>query len=169
MTCTFCQLIQQKANMLYETEKVFAMLSPEPAALGHVVVMPKEHAPILEKVPDFVVSDMFKIANKIGVAVFEGIGAHGTNILVQNGPTAGQKHNHTMIHVVPRSENDNLPLGWTPKAAGDDELASVESSLKEATASVGTFEHEKPKPLELPKEEIVKEEDPRLKALRRIP
>lgn len=155
--------------MLFENEKVFAMLSPEPAVPGHVLVLPKQHAPIIEAVPDFVVSNMFVVANKIGAAVFEGLGAQGTNVLIQNGTTAGQRHNHAMVQVIPRFEKDGLQLGWTPKQAEDEELAKMESKIKDETTSVGVFEREKEKPTEVEKPKEVKEEDWRAKQLRRIP
>ncbi len=167
--CVFCQLIQKKANVLFEDEKIFAMLSAEPAAPGHVVVLPKAHAPILEAVPDFVVGDLFKVANKVGVAVFEALGAHGTNVLVQNGPSAGQRHNHAMVHVVPRFENDNLQIGWNPKPSSEEELSSLESKIKDETKSVGLFESEKPKPVEVEKPKEITKEDYRMKVFRRIP
>ena len=167
--CAFCQLIQKKVNALFEDEKVFAMISPEPATAGHILVLPKVHAPILEAVPDFVVGDLFKVANKIGMAVFEGLGVQGTNVLVQNGPLAGQKHNHAMLHVVPRFENDNLQLGWATKPASEEELASMESKIKDETKNVGLFEKEKPKPIEVEKPKEVQKEDVRMKQFRRIP
>ena len=167
--CVFCQLISKKANVLFEDEKVFAMVSPEPVAPGHVLVLPKEHAPIIEAVPDFIVGDMFKIANKIGVAVFEALGAQGTNLLIQNGPPAGQKHNHAMLQVIPRFENDNLQVGWQPKPSDEGELSDLESKIKDETKNVGLFEREKPKPVEVEKPKEIKKEDYRFKHLRRIP
>ncbi len=167
--CTFCQLIHKKVNVLFEDEKVFAMMSPEPAAAGHVLVLPKTHSPILEAVPDFVVGDLFKVANKIGVAVFEGIGAQGTNILVQNGPPAGQKHNHSMLHVIPRFENDAVQLGWATKPSSEEELSGLESKIKDETKNVGLFEKEKQKPVEVEKPKEVPKEDYRMKQFRRIP
>lgn len=155
--------------MLFEDEKVFAMMSPEPAAAGHVLVMPKAHAPIFEAVPDFVAGDLFKVANKIGVAVFEGLGAQGTNVLVQNGPPAGQRHNHAMLHVIPRFENDSVQLGWQTKPASEEELVSLESKIKDETKNVGLFEREKPKPVEMEKLKEVAKEDYRMKQFRRIP
>ena len=155
--------------MLFENEHVFAMLSPQPAIPGHVVVLPKAHAPILEVVPDFVVGDMFKVANKVSMALFEAFGAHGTNMLVQSGSSAGQNQNHAVIHVVPRAEGDGMDLSWTPKQASEDSLAKAESTINEATKSVGSFEREKPKPIEAEKPKEVKSEDSRLKFLRRIP
>ena len=167
--CVFCQLISKKANVLFEDEKIFAMVSPEPVVPGHILVLPKEHAPIIEAVPDFIVGDMFKIANKIGVAVFEALGAQGTNLLIQNGPPAGQRHNHAMLQVIPRFENDNLQVGWQPKPSDEGELSDLESKIKDETKNVGLFEREKPKPVEMEKPKEVKKDDYRFKQLRRIP
>ncbi|MBI4146749.1 HIT family protein [Candidatus Woesearchaeota archaeon] len=168
MTCVFCELVQKRANALYEDDKVFVMLSPEPFVQGHVIVLPKHHSPILETVPDAVVADMFKAANKVSTVLFESVGAQGTNVLIQNGPPAGQQHNHAMLHVVPRFENDKLQLGWNPKPASDEDLAKAELLIKEQSKSVGVFEKEKPKPVEQEKPKEIKD-DWRVKHLRRIP
>lgn len=169
--CLFCDLVAKKANGLYESELSFVMLSPEPAVPGHVVIIPKKHAPILELCPDFVVGDMFKIAQKVQKSIIETLGAQGSNLLIQNG--AGQRHNHAMIHILPRFEGDNLQLGWNPKQASPDSLAKSESKIKEHTKSVGVFEREKEKPIEVPKTPEVKvekgKEDYRIKNLKRIP
>lgn len=167
--CLFCDLIAKKANALLETEHSFVMLSPEPATAGHVVIVPKKHAPILELCPDFVVADMFKIAQKVQKSVIETLGAQGSNLLVQNG--VGQRHNHAMIHILPRFEGDNLQLGWNPKQATPDSLAKSESKIKEHAKSVGVFEREKQKPIEVPKTPEVKagKEDYRIKSLKRTP
>lgn len=167
--CMFCDLMEKRANVLFEDEKVFVMLSPEPAVAGHMVVVPKQHAPIAEKVPDFVVGRMFGVANKASVALFEGLGAQGTNVLLQNGTAAGQRHNHVMLHVVPRFENDKLSIGWNPQQADEEQLSDLEAKIKDQTANVGAFEREKEKPVELEKPEEVKEKDYRLKQLERIP
>ena len=167
--CTFCQLVQKKVNALFEDDKLFVMASPEPVAPGHILILPKVHSPIFEAVPDFIVGDMFKVANKVGSVVFESVGAQGTNLLIQNGPAAGQKHNHAMLHVIPRFENDNLPVGWTPKPAAEEELSDLESRIKDETKNVGLFEKEEQKPIELDKPKEVGKEDYRLMGMRRIP
>lgn len=171
--CLFCGLIQKKVNVLFEDDKVFAMLSPEPFVPGHIIVLPKVHAPIVEAVPDFVIGDLFKVANKVGVAVFEALGAQGSNVLLQNGSPAGQKHNHAMVHVVPRFENDNLPVGWATKPASPEELDKLEGKIKDESKNVGLFEREKPKPIEVERPVEIKEkkgsEDYRIKQFKRIP
>lgn len=171
--CLFCDLITKKTNGLAETEHSFVMLSPEPAVNGHVVIVPKKHAPILELCPDFVVGDMFVLAQKVQKSIIEALGAQGTNVLVQNGVASGQRHNHAMIHVLPRFESVSLELGWNPTPSAPDDLAKIEGKIKEFTKSVGSFEKEKPKPIEIPKPVEVKsekgKEDQRIRNLRRIP
>ncbi len=167
--CLFCDLIAKKANALYEDEKVFAMLSPEPFVAGHVLVMPRVHAPILEAIPDPIVAEVFKVANKFSAILIDSMKAEGTNVLVQNGPPAGQVHNHAMVHVLPRFETDKLQIGWNPKPASDEELGKAEGALKEQTKNVGAFEKEKPKPKEVEAPKDVPKTDWRLKYLRRLP
>jgi len=168
--CLFCSLIEKKENMLFEDDKVFAMLSPSPSVPGHILVMPKLHAPILEAVPDFVVSDMFVIANKLSIVLFEGLGCKGVNLLIQNGLIAGQTHNHVMLSVLPRFDNDNLNLSWEPKPASGEDLAKASEKLKDELKYLGTFEREKEKPIEVEKPKEVKESsDYRIKHLRRTP
>ncbi len=164
----FCQLIQKKANVVFEDEKVFAMLSPEPFVNGHLMVLPKQHFPIMEVVPDFVVGHLFGIANKMSILLLEALGAHGINLLIQNGPFAGQRHNHVILHVIPRFEKDNLAIGWAPKPADEELLSSLEGKIKDETKNTGIFEQEKQKPIEQLNPAEIKE-DYRTGFLRRIP
>ncbi len=167
--CTFCELIKRKANVLFENEKISLMLSPEPATPGHLIILPKKHATILEQVPDYTVKEMFIHANKASTALFETLGAQGTNILIQNGEPSGQRHNHVMLHIIPRFENDKLNLGWQPKKISEDEMSTIELKIKQETGAVGSFEKEKEKPIEITKPKEITKEDYRVKHLKRIP
>jgi len=158
MTCPICEKIKNKTNMVFEDDSVFAMLSDEPWSVGHILVIPKKHHSIIEQLPDDVIGKMFEVANKASMCAFEGLGAQGTNILVQNGIPAGQKTNHVMIHVIPRFENDDLDLSWTPKQASDDALNEIEAKFKQEVAATP----EETKPVEeKPAEEY--------RSIRRIP
>ncbi|MFO8016934.1 MAG: HIT domain-containing protein [Candidatus Woesearchaeota archaeon] len=147
--CPFCQKMASKDEKLYEDEKVAVMLSDTPATIGHLLVMPKEHYPIIEQVPDFIVEHALKVANKISVAVFETLKVQGTNIIVNNGIAAGQDSAHFMIHVIPRKENDGLNLQWQPKQMGEEEMSTIELQLKEETKNIGSFQKEKEEPVEM--------------------
>lgn len=179
--CKHCQAINDpgKGFRIYEDSDVVAVLEGQPAGYGHVVVMPKEHYPIMEEVPDRLIGKIFSIANKISTAVFESLNAHGTNIVIQNGVAAGQTIAHFALHVIPRRENDGLNFNWQTKQLSEEELSTVELQVKEEAANIG-IEKEAAKPIEVKeeKEEVTaeiegeggkKEESYLIKQLRRIP
>jgi len=172
MKCDICDLIKTKKGKLYEDEKVIALLSPKPASVGHVWVMPKQHHPILEQVPDFIAGEVFSTANKLSMALFESLGAHGTNLVLQNGIAAGQKHSHMIVNVIPRRENDGIDFTWDTKQLSEEEMSTVEIKIKDETKGIGFFEKE-PEKQEIieqkEEEELSDEEDYMLKQLERIP
>ncbi len=171
MSCEICELIKNKKKVILEDNDVVAMLHPRPATAGHIIIVPKQHIPIIENCPDSTVGKIFNLANKISTIVFESLQAHGTNMLVQNGVAAGQSSAHFMLHVIPRRENDGLNFQWQPKKSSDDELSTAELQLKEHTGKIG-IEKEDKKPIEVKKEEIEEisgEENYLIKQLERIP
>lgn len=175
--CRHCQLIESiKLPKIYEDDKIIVALDKRPAAKGQVIILPKEHYPILELVPDYIIGKMFKTANKISMALFDQLKATGTNILVQNGIPAGQDVAHFSIMIIPREDADNISLSWQPKQLSEEEMSTIELSYSEETKNIGQFEKEKEKPIEIGKpdeEDKVEakkdEEDYRMKHLRRIP
>lgn len=122
--CDICKIIPNKEefNLIYEDEICLAILHESPSNEGHVLVIPKKHYTIIEEVDDKDLEHIFLVANKISMSVFETLGAHGTNILINNGPNAGQTHSHFMINVIPRYENDEINFDWDMKQADQNEL-----------------------------------------------
>lgn len=173
MSCIICDLVKAKEGMLFEDEQLAVMLAPKPATPGHILLVPKQHAAILEQIPDFVIGKLFDKANKVSIAVFETLGAEGTNIIVNNGIAAGQTTNHCVLNVLPRRENDGLNFTWATKQLSEEEMSTIELKLKDESKGIGVFEKEKPKPKEEKKPEEVKEaheeENYLLKQLKRLP
>jgi diadenosine tetraphosphate (Ap4A) HIT family hydrolase len=58
------------------------------------------------------------------------MGAHGTNIVLNNGTDAGQELPHLVINVLPRKENDSLNFEWSAKQATNEQLQGVKANLK---------------------------------------
>ena len=173
-TCPICDIITLRKGILYEDEKIAAFLPQTPFISGHIIIAPKQHFPIVEQVPDFIIDQLFVKANKLSIALFESLGAEGTNMILSNGPAAGQVYPHVLLNVIPRKTNDNLPLVWQPKKANEDELSKTEIKLKEFTGTIGQFEKEPTKPVEItPPKELPKEtekgESYLIKQLKRIP
>jgi len=172
--CPVCESIHSNEKKLYEDDKVVALMSKRPCTEGHVIVMPKEHYPIIELVPDYIISHLFTVVNKISIAVFDAVSAQGTNILVNNGIAAGQEWAHFMVHIIPRKEGDELSFVWNPKQLSEEEMSTIELNFKEETKNIGVFEEEKPKPVSIDKKKkeevrIEEEENYMINQLRRIP
>lgn len=129
--CAVCSLIKGKTGTLFENEKIAVILAPRPAVKGHLWIAPKTHASILEQVPEDTVAEMFSRASSLSTIVFAGMHCEGTNVLVQNGVAAGQHLAHTVLNVIPRFKDDNIPLAWRPKQYSEEEIGAVELLLKE--------------------------------------
>ncbi len=169
--CEFCEIRESKKELLFSDENIAAFLSRNAAVPGHTVIIPKQHFTILEQIPDSLVRQMFQAANKFSTLLFEGIGAQGTNVIVENGNAAGQKTAHLSVNVLPRAQNDNLNFQWQPKKLSEAQSGMVEVQLKsELDRSFQEPEVDEPKLVEKSEETIEHSEDDYLmRQLNRMP
>ena len=153
--CNICKIVgnEVESKKVYEDDSLLAILHPKPAAPGHLVLMPKEHFPIFENIPNEMVTHMFNIASKLSASIFAGMGVQGTNIFMQNGVPAGQTVPHAVIHIIPRAENDGVSLEWDPKTLNLEEMSTIELKLKEETKGI-IIKEESEQPVIVAKKEM---------------
>ena len=170
MSCEVCDWIDTDKNVVYQDQDVVVMMHPEPTVEGHVIVVPRQHYTIIEQVPNEVVEKLFIISNLISSAVFEMLGAQGTNLLVNNGVSAGQRMPHFLINVIPRKQDDNLNYRWVPKKLGQQEFQDCFVKIKDKCDYIG-HEPVKKEPVSLNQEKKIDvvEKDYRFKQLERTP
>lgn len=168
--CPICEQIEKGKHVLFSNESIAVILHPEPSAIGHMLVVPKKHYPIIEQVPDFTMGEMMLVANKSLMALFESIRAEGTNIIIQNGIGAGQKYPHCAIELIPRTQNDGLNLQWKPTQIDPQLMDQAEAQIKERTKIIGEFEKPQEKRQKIEKvEEVKPEEDYLIKQFEKLP
>ncbi len=116
MDCIFCKIISGEipAAKIYEDENTLAFLDASPNNHGHTLVVPKTHAKNILDVSEDALARMMPAVKKVSKAVFEGMGAAGLNITMNNEPPAGQVIFHLHIHIIPRFHGDGLKV-WTRK------------------------------------------------------
>ncbi len=167
--CDICQILKNKAafKFIYEDELCFAILHESPAIVGHILVIPKKHAAILEELDDNIIEHLYVISNKISTAIFDTLGAQGTNIILNNGTAAGQELPHVVINILPRQENDNIKLEWPTKKVSDAELKTTQSMIKSYSDNI--FSGKDSLPNIKIKQETKVDEDYLIKGLKRIP
>jgi len=108
MSCIFCRIAAGEipAQVVHQDAQTLAFLDIRPLAPGHVLVIPRTHASLVEDLPEAVAQALFETMRRVSEAARHATGAPATTIAVNNGPAAGQEVPHAHVHVVPRREGD---------------------------------------------------------------
>ena len=114
--CIFCKIANGEipSATLYEDEDFRVILDLGPAAKGHALILPKEHAANLFELPDEIAAKALVVAKKVGTKLYQGLGADGFNVVQNNGEVAGQTVFHFHMHLIPRYKDDTVNVGWKP-------------------------------------------------------
>ncbi|MGA0097132.1 MAG: HIT family protein [Bacilli bacterium] len=102
--CIFCQIIQGNipAHRVYEDADVIAFLDIQQTTKGHTLVVPKAHYDHLLSTPKATVHQVISVAQRIGQAQIQTLGAKGVNFISNALKAAGQTVMHFHVHVIPR-------------------------------------------------------------------
>lgn len=120
--CLFCKILNGDipSTIVYEDEAFQAILDVSPAARGHVLILPKNHAADLFELPEEDASKIMILAKKIAGALKAAYHCDGINILQNNGEAAGQTVFHFHLHVIPRFKDDAVDIGWEKGQLSED-------------------------------------------------
>ncbi len=115
--CPFCKIVKGDipAKKVYEDDQVQAILDINPAAKGHLLVMPKEHYPIMPLIADKTFEHLASITRELCLAEHDGLLVPGSTVFIANGAAAGQQSQHFLLHIIPREENDVLRMLTPPE------------------------------------------------------
>lgn len=110
--CVFCKIVRGDlpCSRLFEDDRVLAFLDIAPWNKGHSLIIPKEHHNSITTVPTAFLDRMMAIAPALGAALMRAADADGFNLLLSNGPCAGQVVPHAHLHVIPRHPDDGLHM-----------------------------------------------------------
>lgn len=115
--CPFCKIITGEipAKKVYEDELFIIILDINPAARGHMLLVPKEHYPIMPTIPPPVMDKLFLLVQEACRLCYTGMVTHGSTAFIANGAAAGQQSAHFLMHVIPREKNDGVNVFEVPK------------------------------------------------------
>jgi len=106
--CPFCGFStgEREAAAVVDLPDTYAFLNPRQFGKGHVLVIPKRHAPtVLDLVPGEALAIMQQV-HRIATAISKAFDPSGLNIFQNNGLTAGQMVPHYHVHIVPTYPGD---------------------------------------------------------------
>lgn len=129
--CIFCDIIAGKeiSYPIFENEHFIAFLDKRPLFPGHTLLCPKEHFETLYDLPAIQIEALFKLTQKIGKAVEQGMQATGSFIAINNKISQSVPHLH--IHLVPRNHQDGLKGFFWPrkKYLSDQEIRETQKKI----------------------------------------
>ena len=131
--CIFCKLANGvfSTRSIYEDDEFNVILDLAPAAKGHALILPKDHAADIYELPEETAGKAFVLAKKLAKRMTDKLGCDGFNIVQNNGTIAGQTVFHFHLHLIPRYENDGQQINWNPTEPSAEELDQVKELLAE--------------------------------------
>ena len=131
--CLFCQIVSGEiaAHVVLDTDDFVGFLDTRPVFKGHVLLVPREHVETLPDLPAELRDGFVEAAQRLAVAVKEGLGAQGSFVAINN--TVSQSVPHLHQHVVPRTKGDGLRgFFWPRTKYAEGEAAEYAERLRTA-------------------------------------
>ena len=138
LACPFCRIVSgadPAEREVYRDQSIVTFFPTEPAALGHVLIIPRRHVESIWELTTGEASQLSAAVLKIAHAIRRGLLPEGLNIIQSNGEVATQTVRHLHIHVVPRWSDDQIGSIWPPPThysdrLNDDTLSCLQDTLK---------------------------------------
>ena len=133
--CVFCDLVAGKgeSSVVYEDDALVALMDLNPVNPGHVLVIPRRHAPLMSDLDEEAGAHAFRIAMRMQQAIRRsGVECEGINLFVADGEAAFQDVFHFHLHVIPRFTGDSFTIDADWKEAPREELDRVAADLRGA-------------------------------------
>lgn len=129
--CIFCKIANGEipTNAIYEDDMFKVILDLSPATKGHALILTKEHYANIFELPEEVAGKAMQLAKKLAGQMKENLQCDGFNIVQNNGEVAGQTVFHFHMHLIPRYNDDNQNILWTPGESTPEGLEEIKNKI----------------------------------------
>jgi histidine triad (HIT) family protein len=131
--CIFCKIIsgEFEGSIAYQDEEIIALLDIRPSVKGHLLVMPKEHYPIMPLIPPETFKHLFGMLPQIIGMQKKAMIMTGADVFIANGGIAGQQAPHFLYHVLGRDNQDGrMQYQFLPKKTDETKKQEAMKMLK---------------------------------------
>jgi histidine triad (HIT) family protein len=113
--CLFCKIVSGEVGteLIYSDDHCLAFLDHRPVFKGHTLLVPRCHFPTFADVPPEELPYLMKSAQRLTIAVENGLEADGSFVAMNNRISQSVPHLH--IHIVPRRKGDGLRGFFWPR------------------------------------------------------
>ncbi len=112
-----------------------SFLDIHPTSFGHALLVPRQEAPYLANLAPDVLAALGGYCARLSLAVKRATGATAVNLVLNDGPEAGQVVPHVHLHVIPRTAGDGRPPFSAHLSYADGALAQMGATLRAAWGS----------------------------------
>ncbi len=130
--CIFCGIANGNvpSKKVFEDDKVTVVLDIYPANPAHLLVLTKNHYSIFNQLSKEEAEHLAIISKRISELMFKVLKPEGINFFIANGPIAGQKAPHFILHAIPRFSGDGLNLEVPVTQIDEKELSAMYENMK---------------------------------------
>ena len=97
--------------MVYEDAQVVAFMDHQPVKPGHVLVVPRHHAVLLDQLDENLSLEVYRVAHRMTRALRRsGLRCEGVNLFLADGQAAFQEVPHVHMHDFPRYHGDSFRI-----------------------------------------------------------
>ena len=130
--CIFCAILDGDidAYKVYEDELFCVILDRFPKCLGHMLIMPKRHAPHVFDLNEEESQQLIPLTQKIATTMREVLNYEGLNLIQNNGPTAGQEVMHFHLHLIPRFDGDAMAVQYKREDPKEEDFLNMVEKIK---------------------------------------
>lgn len=116
--------------IVYEDKLVIAYIPEKPMVPGHIRIQPRKKARLLSDLNPEEVEHLFYTASYSATILFEGLQAHGTNIILTE-KSEKEEDPQLCIDVISRIQEDGLNFQWQPLKLEPLEMDKIADQLKD--------------------------------------
>jgi len=124
-------------HRVYEDDLVLAFLDVGPLSLGHTLVIPKERKAFVHELSEESAAAIGRVLPRLSRAVLKATGTTAYNILQNNGPAAHQAVLHVHFHIIPKTDDGGLGVGWPARSLDDGVAQQLVTDIQAALAEEG--------------------------------
>jgi diadenosine tetraphosphate (Ap4A) HIT family hydrolase len=130
--CPFCAIVEgdAPASVIHEADETLAFMDIAPVTEGHALVIPKDHSSGLAGLDPATGGRLFQVGQTVAAALrASDVPTEGSNLFLADGEVAGQEVFHVHLHVIPRTEDDDVTLGFERSRPGRERLDALADAV----------------------------------------
>jgi len=137
--CILCQLVEGRlpVSRVHEDAQVVAFMDHQPVNPGHVLVVPRQHAPLLDDLDEDLGAAVYRVAHRISRALRRSrLRCEGINLFLADGEAAFQEVPHMHLHVFPRYAGDSFRINAEWRVRDRAELDAAAERVRAGLAAL---------------------------------